>query len=105
MESAVADALSSGVAWNNLGPLKTKARKLTWNKSSWSRAVREVSPAAAGEVQADAAAGEADEPVAALQLNEKCMSSNDVLGRDSVRILALGVGSNTFFSTIKPPTP
>ena len=48
MESAVADALSSGVAWNDLGPLKTEARKLTWNKSSWSRAVREVSPA--GEV-------------------------------------------------------
>ena len=47
MESAVADALSSGVAWNDLGPLKAEARKLKWNKSSWSRAVRQVSPAAA----------------------------------------------------------
>ena len=96
MESAVADALSSGVAWNDLGPLKIEARKLTWNKSNWSQVVGEASPAAAGgvqadaaagEVQADAAAGEADEIVAALQLNEKGESSNDVLGRDSVRIL------------------
>ena len=44
MESAVAEALSSGVAWNDLGPIKAEARKLSWNKSSWSRVVKEVSP-------------------------------------------------------------
>ena len=52
--------------------IKVEVRKLKWNKSIWTRAVRQVSPAATGE---------AVEPVVALQLNEKGMrkSSNDVL--------------------------
>ena len=36
---AVAEALSSGVAWDDLGELKPEARKLKWNKSSWGRSL------------------------------------------------------------------
>ena len=36
---AVAEAFSSGVAWDDLGELKPEARKLKWNKSSWGRSL------------------------------------------------------------------
>ena len=36
---AVAEAFSSGVAWDDLGELKPEARKHKWNKSSWGRSL------------------------------------------------------------------
>ena len=36
---AVAEALSSGVAWDDLRELKPEARKLKWNKSTWGRSL------------------------------------------------------------------
>ena len=37
---AVTSALVCGVAWDELGELKSKARRSRWNKSSWKRAVQ-----------------------------------------------------------------
>ena len=52
--SSVDDAMSSGVAWDDLGPLKAEARQMKYNKSSWARSLR--SAAAAHDVVRDTAA-------------------------------------------------
>ena len=39
------DAMSSGVAWEDLGPLKAEARQMKYNKSSWTRSLRAAAAA------------------------------------------------------------
>ena len=34
-------ALTSGVVWDHLGPLKAQARQQSWNKSKWNRHIRD----------------------------------------------------------------
>ena len=42
---SVAEALSAGVAWDELGSLKIEARQLKWNKSKWSRTLLQTAGA------------------------------------------------------------
>ena len=78
--AAVDNAMSSGVAWDDLGPLKAEARQMKYNKSSWGRSLRAA--AAAHDVIRDKAArdGAAGEAV-------QCATAEGVDWRTAVALV------------------